>query len=212
MPFALWTRAAIRELIRREFGIGLSVRGVGEYLARWGYTPQTAARCTYERDDAALTHQDTVCFTIYPGGLRPQRLIIFMRRLMKEADRKVYLILDNLNVHKAKPVRKWLAKHAERIEVFYPPPCSPERNPTETFTGDQKGEIQRGIPPKDVKGLKRNVLGHSRRIQESPARVRAYFKNRHIRHAAKVHFSFGGSIAFARLNDSLRNASAFRGQ
>jgi hypothetical protein len=30
MPFALWARAATLELIRREFGIGLSVRGVGE--------------------------------------------------------------------------------------------------------------------------------------------------------------------------------------
>lgn len=131
---------------------------------------------------------------------------------MKEVDRKAYLILDNLNVHSAKPVREWLAKHAERIEVFDLPPCSPELNPTETFTGDQNGEIQSGIPPKHVTGLKRTVLRHPRRIQESPARVRASFKNCRVRHAAKVHFSFGGSIAFARLNDSLRNASAFRGQ
>jgi transposase len=40
LPFALWTRVAIRELIRVRFGVKLSVRGVGEYLARWGYTPQ----------------------------------------------------------------------------------------------------------------------------------------------------------------------------
>ena len=26
MPFALWTRAAIRELIRKQFGIRLSIR------------------------------------------------------------------------------------------------------------------------------------------------------------------------------------------
>jgi len=40
-------------LIRREFDIGLTVRGVGEYVVRWGYTPQKAARRAYERDDAA---------------------------------------------------------------------------------------------------------------------------------------------------------------
>ncbi len=39
MPFALWTRSAIRELIRREFGIRLSIRGVGEYVARWVRIP-----------------------------------------------------------------------------------------------------------------------------------------------------------------------------
>jgi transposase len=116
--------------------------------------------------------------------LSPQRLIVFMRRLTRDAERKVYLILDNLNVHKAKPVRQWLAEQVDRIEVFYLPPYSPELNPSEYFNGDLKGEIQRGIPPKDISDLKRTVLGHSRRIQKSPARVRGYFRNRHVRYAA----------------------------
>jgi transposase len=107
-----------------------------------------------------------------------------MRRLIKDARRKVFLILDNLNVHKAKPVRHWLDEHARRIEVFYLPPYSPELNPSEYFNGDLKGAIQRGIPPKDVKDLKRTMLSHSRRIQKSPDRVRAYFRNQHIRYAA----------------------------
>mgnify|MGYP001160564371 CR=1 FL=1 len=248
LPFALWTRAAIRELIRREFDVRLSIRGVGEYLARWGYTPQKAARRAYERDEAAVkdwlsieypkikarakrekaeiswgdetgvrsdesrhrgyaprgctpvvriparrkslsmiaavTNQGKVRFMIYPGGLKPQRLIAFLQRLIKDARRKVFLILDNLNVHKAKAVREWLAEHRDRIEVFYLPPYSPELNPTEYFNGDLKGEIQRAIPPKDVQDLKRAMLSHSRRIQKSPDRVRAYFRNRHIKYAA----------------------------
>ena len=40
MNFALWSRAAVMELIERECGIVLSVRAVGDYLARWGFTPQ----------------------------------------------------------------------------------------------------------------------------------------------------------------------------
>jgi transposase len=107
-----------------------------------------------------------------------------MQRLIKDARRKVILILDNLNVHKAKLVREWLGEHTEQIEVFYLPPYSPELNPTEYFNGDLKGAIQRGVPPKDVKELQRTMLSHSRRIQKSPARVRAYFKNRNIRYAA----------------------------
>ncbi|MCZ8116245.1 transposase [Silanimonas sp.] len=86
--------------------------------------------------------------------------------------------------HKAKTVREWLAEHRGRIEVFYLPPYSPELNPTECFNGDLKGEIQRGLPPKDVKELKRAMLGHSRRIQKSPHRVRGYFRHRNIRYAA----------------------------
>ncbi|WP_254892676.1 winged helix-turn-helix domain-containing protein, partial [Acidithiobacillus thiooxidans] len=40
LPFALWTRPAIRALIRDHFGVDLQERLVGKYLKRWGFTPQ----------------------------------------------------------------------------------------------------------------------------------------------------------------------------
>src|SRR5215210_3756084 len=41
---ALWTRPAVRELIRQQTGRSLPIRTVGQYLARWGYTPQKPVR------------------------------------------------------------------------------------------------------------------------------------------------------------------------
>ncbi|MCW8087929.1 winged helix-turn-helix domain-containing protein [Sabulicella glaciei] len=38
LPFALWSRAAVRELIWQRFGVRLAVRTMGTYLARWGFT------------------------------------------------------------------------------------------------------------------------------------------------------------------------------
>ena len=38
LPFALWSRAAVRELVLRRFGVRLAVRTMGTYLARWGFT------------------------------------------------------------------------------------------------------------------------------------------------------------------------------
>src|SRR5215203_4134770 len=38
LRFALWSRAAVRELILRRFGVCLAVRTMGTYLARWGFT------------------------------------------------------------------------------------------------------------------------------------------------------------------------------
>ena len=40
LPFALWTRVAIAELIQRRYGIELPVRTMGHYLTRWGFTAQ----------------------------------------------------------------------------------------------------------------------------------------------------------------------------
>src|ERR687895_1695599 len=53
LPFALWSRAAVRELIRRRFGVRLAVRTTGTYLARWGFTAQKPLRRAYEQDPAA---------------------------------------------------------------------------------------------------------------------------------------------------------------
>ena len=49
MEFALWNRAAVMQLIEREYDIKLSVRGVGNYLSRWGFTPQKPIKRAYEQ-------------------------------------------------------------------------------------------------------------------------------------------------------------------
>lgn len=54
MDFALWNRAAVMQLIERECGITLSVRGVGNYLARWGFTPQKPIKKAYEQRSEAV--------------------------------------------------------------------------------------------------------------------------------------------------------------
>ena len=44
LPFALWSRAVVRALLRQRCGVALAVRTVGKYLARWGFTPQKPLR------------------------------------------------------------------------------------------------------------------------------------------------------------------------
>lgn len=49
LSFALWTRNAVRELIKKRCGIDMPIRTVGEYLKRWGFTPQKSLRRAYEQ-------------------------------------------------------------------------------------------------------------------------------------------------------------------
>ncbi|MEM6451579.1 MAG: IS630 family transposase [Cyanobacteria bacterium P01_D01_bin.105] len=53
---ALWTRRAIRTLIEQLCHIRMPVRTVGEYLKRWGYSPQRPLKRAYEQDPAAIAH------------------------------------------------------------------------------------------------------------------------------------------------------------
>jgi transposase len=54
LPFALWTRDAVRQLIEERYGISVSVWTVGRYLKRWGFTPQKPLRRAYEQDPKAV--------------------------------------------------------------------------------------------------------------------------------------------------------------
>lgn len=54
LPFYLWTREAVGQLIERRFGIRLSVWTVGRYLARWNFTPQKPVKKAFERNPEAV--------------------------------------------------------------------------------------------------------------------------------------------------------------
>lgn len=54
LEFALWTRQAVANLIAREYGLVLPIRTVGDYLKRWGMTPQKPAKRAYEQCSKAV--------------------------------------------------------------------------------------------------------------------------------------------------------------
>ena len=54
IPSARWTRQAVRESIHQQIGIRLPIRTVGEYLRRWGFTPQKPVRKAYKQDPKAI--------------------------------------------------------------------------------------------------------------------------------------------------------------
>ena len=78
---------------------------------------------------SAVTNQGKVRFRFFDGNMNGDILIDFMMRLVNSANRKVFLILDNLRVHHCQPVKDWLENHHQMIEVFYLPAYSPELNP-----------------------------------------------------------------------------------
>jgi transposase len=248
LPFALWSRAAVRELILRRFGVRLAVRTMGTYLARWGYTAQRPLRRAYEQDPvavrrwlrrdypeitarakaeggaifwgdetglrsddvrgrsyaprghtpevrvnhkranlgliSAVANKGELRWMVLDGAVKAPSLLRFLARLVRDADRKVFLILDRLPVHRSAEVRAWLAGREAEIEVFYLPGYSPELNPDEGVNGDLKQAVTRREPARSKSQLKRAVVGHMRRLSKLPDRVRSFFGHRTFRYAA----------------------------
>jgi transposase len=249
MEFALWSRAAVGELVERECGLRLPVRTVGQYLRRWGFTPQKPIQRAYEQSPAkvqawlageypaiharaaaeggeihwgdetglvntdvrgrsyaprgqtpvtrvvggtrqklsmisTVTNQGKTRWMIIDGAFNHERFIEFLDAFIKEADRKVFLILDNLGVHHCKPVKAWLAEHHEQLEAFFLPSYSPELNPDERLNADLKQAMGSKVPARTKPKLHAAATEHMTRLEAEPHRVRAYFQDPYVRYAA----------------------------
>lgn len=248
MDFALWSRAAVSQLIERESGLMLPVRTVGDYLKRWGFTPQKPIKKAYEQrpeavkkwldeeypeitkrayaqggeihwgDETALVNTDvrgrgfspkgqtpvvyapgtrqrlsmiaTVTnkgqarWQIIDGNFNADRLIEFLDVLIKDAGRKVFLILDNLRVHHSKPVKAWLAENKEKIECFYLPSYSPELNPEERLNADIKQAMRKKVPVRSKEKLRVAVTEHMESLVKQPERITKFFGDPRVKYAA----------------------------
>lgn len=56
MPFVLWTRQAVADLITERFGVHVSLMTIGRWLKRWGLTPQKPMRRAWEQNPQAVEH------------------------------------------------------------------------------------------------------------------------------------------------------------
>jgi transposase len=244
----LWTRDAVRELIRRRHGLKLSVWTVGRYLQAWGFTPQKPKRRAYEQNPeavqrwlatdypaiqrqakrekaeihwldqmgmrsdhqtgrsyglkghtpvipgtgkrfrcnliSAVTNRGALRFMIYRRKFQAPVMIDFLRRLMRDRARPIYVIADRHPVHCSAAVRAWLRKQAGRIRFYQLPSYSPELNPDEMLNNDVKSNALGRKRPKDEKEMIRGARSYLRKRQRHPEVVRRYFHEESVRYAA----------------------------
>lgn len=247
LPFALWTREAVQQLIARRLGLHVSVWTVGRYLRHWGFTPQKPLRRAYEQDPEAvrrwleqeypaireqarrekaeihwgdemglrsqdqrgrsygrrghtpvipgtgqrfgcnlistITNRGQLTFMVFAESFRSPVLLRFLRRLLRQAQRKVFLILDRHPVHQAAAVERWVQRHAGRIRVFSLPTCSPELNPDEYLNQDVKDNAVGRQRPHDKEEMLVDVRGYLRSTQRQPEVVKGYFHHRATKYA-----------------------------
>lgn len=133
---------------------------------------------------SALTNRGELAFMMYEGSFNAATFLEFMERLIKQAGRKVFLILDNLRVHKAKVLAPWLAEHQHEIELFFLPSYSPDLNPDEILNHDLKANAVGRKRARNKDELVANATEHLSSRAATPERVMAYFREAHVRYAA----------------------------
>lgn len=248
LPFYLWTRGAVRELIDERFGVRLALSTVGVYLKTWGFTPQKPVRRAFEQSPAAvqrwleatyptiaarakqekgaiywgdemglrsdhqtgrtyglkgttpvvrgtgqrfsvnmisaITNRGTLNFMVFEESFRVKIFLAFLARLIKQAKRKVFLVVDGHPVHRAKIVQVWREAHRAELEIFYLPGYSPELNPDELWNQDLKSNALGRRRPATKPEMAADVRSYARSTQRRPEVVRSYFREEHVRYAA----------------------------
>ena len=133
---------------------------------------------------ATVTNQGKARWMIIDDAFESEKLIEFLQALIKDADKKVFLILDNLRVHHSKVVKAWVTARIDQIELFYLPSYSPQLNPEERLNADLKQEMGKRVPVRTKAKLREAANDHMTMLENNPQRVIGYFQDRRVRYAA----------------------------
>lgn len=149
-----------------------------------GETPAVPSFSKMERINmvSAISNQGSCHFLCYEENMTQQRFIDFMGRLVKDTDRKVLLIVDNLKVHHGKVAAGWLSEHRDEIELFFMPPYSPEINPDEYLNHSLKQDIHSGIIPHTKKQIWRKTEKFMMGLQKCHEKVSCFFKHKRLKY------------------------------
>lgn len=132
---------------------------------------------------SAVTARGDMRFMVVDGTIRTGEFCTFLQRLMTNAKAPVFLILDNLGIHKTARVREFVESTNGKLRLFFLPPYSPVLNPDELVWNELKGKMGR-TTSRTKDELKAKVHGFMREIQRTPKKVARYFQESHVKYAA----------------------------
>ena len=164
--------------------VNTDVRGRG--YAPQGQTPVMKTPGRRERLSmiSTVTNQGKTRWMIVDGNIDGAKLIEFFEALVRDSGKKIFVVLDNLRVHHCKPVKQWLSDHQNELEAFYLPSYSPDLNPDERLHADLKQGIASKSPVRTKAGLQAHATSHMKMLENTPTRIKNYFKDPHVAYAA----------------------------
>ena len=160
----------------------------GTCFAPMGQTP--VVRATGQRFGcnmiSAITNRGALAFMVFDGKFHNAVFINFMKRLLKQTEGKIYLIVDGHPVHRSAAAKKFVADHAQRLRLIRLPGYCPELNPDELLNQDVKTNALGKSRPTNKKQMIATVRSHLHRRQKQPHIIQNLFQEKHVRYAAST--------------------------
>jgi len=126
---------------------------------------------------SAISPRGDFRFMTVEGRMNAEKFIEFLKRLIHNAPRPVFLIVDRHPSHRAKKVLAFVQATEGRLRLFFLPPYAPDLNPDEHVWNHLKnhGVGKQAIRSRDQ--FRKVVLGHMRSLQRLPDLIRSFFRD-----------------------------------
>ncbi len=132
---------------------------------------------------STITNRGRLSFMVFKERFTSDVMIEFLRRLVRQSRRKVFLIVDRHPVHRSGKVAGWIEKHKRHIRLFFLPGYCPDLNPDELLNQDVKSNAVGRQRPRNQPEMIRNVRSYLRSTQRQPHIVRSYFQSEQASYA-----------------------------
>jgi transposase len=131
---------------------------------------------------SAISPRGDFRFMTVEGRMNAEKFIEFLKRLIHNASRPVFLIVDRHPSHRAKKVLAFVRSTEGRLRLFFLPPYAPDLNPDEHVWNHLKNH---GVGKQAIRScdqFRKVVLGHMRSLQRLPDLIRSFFRDPHLRY------------------------------
>ena len=132
---------------------------------------------------SAINNRGHLNFMVFKSRFDNHVFLGFIKRMVRQIKRKVFLIVDGHPVHHSTNVKKWIDAHIDQIRLFFLPGYSPELNPDEMLNHDVKSNALGRRRAKNQPELIANTRGYLRSRQRQPRIVKNYFQEEHVCYA-----------------------------
>ena len=138
---------------------------------------------------STISNNGKMRFMTYEDRMDKDKFIIFLRQLIKSNfgkygnNKKIFLIADNLKVHKVYKVQDFIKRNKDKIEIFFLPAYSPELNPDELLNQDVKTNALKHKNVRTKDHLKSYLKSYLFKLQKTPQKIRNFFKKECVRYA-----------------------------
>jgi len=118
------------------------------------------------------------------GGVNADVFIEFLKRLLKGAERKIFLIVDRGPAHRAKKTKAFVETLGGKLRLFFLPPYAPDHNRDELVWKHLKADTVGRMAVTSKQDFEKKVPKSMRDLQNDSRKIISFFQKPSLKYAA----------------------------